>query len=91
MSSTPASTAGWLATMPTLHPAEMREAADDVAGVVGLHLVELAVVDHAADDVVHVVRLVRIVGHDVEQRLVAPVARDRSRGRAADRRGCSTG
>ena len=53
----------------------MREAAEDVAAVVALHFVELAVVHDAADHVVHVVRLVRIVGDDVEQRLIAAVAR----------------
>ena len=34
MSSTPASTAGWFATIPTLNAAEVREAAEDVPRVV---------------------------------------------------------
>src|SRR5205809_826467 len=42
--------------------AEPGEAADDVLCEALVHLEELAVVDHAADHVVHVVRLVRIVG-----------------------------
>src|SRR5262245_15930111 len=54
--------------------AEMREATDDVRAVVALYLVELAIVDDATDDVVHVVWLVRIVRHHLEQFLVAPIA-----------------
>ena len=53
----------------------MREAAENVPAVIAMHLEELAVIDDAAQHVVHVVRLVRIVGHDVEQRFVAPIAR----------------
>ena len=60
MSSTPASERGWLPTTPTM-AAEPCEAADDVLGPVLVHLEEVAVVDDAADDVVHVVRLVRVV------------------------------
>jgi hypothetical protein len=75
---------GWLATMPT-SAAEVREAAEDVAGVVRLHLVELAVVHHAPEHVVHVVRLVGVVGDDVEQLVVA-----RSRGSSPRRAAASS-
>jgi hypothetical protein len=40
------------------------EAADDVLGVVLVHLEELAVVDDEAHDVAHVVRLGRVLRHD---------------------------
>src|SRR5439155_25535810 len=51
---------------------DVRKAANDVLRVIALHLIELPVVDHARDHVVHVVRLVRVVRNDVEQRLFAP-------------------
>ena len=47
MSRQPASTAGWLATMPDAAPAEAREAHHDVGREVLVHLEEAAVVDHA--------------------------------------------
>ena len=46
MSRQPARTAGWLATMPTLRPAEAREAHHDVGREVRVHLEEAAVVHH---------------------------------------------
>jgi hypothetical protein len=46
MSRQPASTSGWLATMPTVLPVHAAEADDDVLGVVGLQFEEVAVVDH---------------------------------------------
>ena len=53
-------------------PTKPRETADHVLGPQLVYLQELAVVDDAPDDVVHVVRLVRIVGHEtVELRLLA--------------------
>ena len=64
MSSTPARTLGWLPTMPTAYPSRRAKPAHDVGGPALVHLEELAVVDHAADDVVHVVRLVRVVGNE---------------------------
>jgi hypothetical protein len=57
MSSTPASTAGWLATMPTLCPPRCAKPTSDVARVVRLHFVEVAVVDDALEHLAHVVRL----------------------------------
>ena len=54
--------------------AQMRKATDDVRAVIALHFVEHAVVDDEAYHLVHVVRLVRIVGHDVEQLLIAAIA-----------------
>ena len=53
----------------------MRKSTDDVLGVLALHFVKLAIVDDAPDHLVHVVRLVRVVGNNIEQRLVTPVAR----------------
>ena len=50
MSSTPASTGGWLATMPTGAPASRAKPDHDVLRAVGLHLEELAVVDDALED-----------------------------------------
>ena len=51
---------------------EPGEPDDDIAGVELMHLHEVAVVDYLQDDVHHVVWLVRIIGHDVEQATVAP-------------------
>ena len=45
MSRQPASTSGWLATMPTGLAVHAGEADHDVLGVVGLQLEEVAVVD----------------------------------------------
>jgi hypothetical protein len=42
-------------------PAKACEAADDVLRPVLVHLEKVAVIDHAPDDLVHVVRLVRVV------------------------------
>ena len=58
---------------PDAPTAEAGEADEDVGGPAGLDLEEVAVVDDARDDVVHVVRLRRVVGHDVVERCVAPV------------------
>ena len=87
ISSTPASDGRLIRHDPDAVAAQVREADDDVAGEVAVHLDELAVIDHAPDHLVHVVRLGLDVGHDVEQRLVAPVARDRAlfRGAASSR------
>ena len=49
-------------------PAEPRERAHDVLGPVRVHLEELAVVDDALDDALHVVRLVRAVRDDRVER-----------------------
>ena len=48
------------------------ESDDDVPRVELVHLHEVGVVDHLEDDVHHVVRLIRVVGHDVEQAAIAP-------------------
>ena len=45
MSRQPASTSGWLATMPTVCAVHAAEADDDVLRVLGLQLEEVAVVD----------------------------------------------
>ena len=47
----PASTAGWLATMPTGAPVQARESDDNVVRVVLLHFEEVSVVDHGVDHV----------------------------------------
>ena len=79
MSSAPAITFGWLATTPDRMPVQVREADHDVHREIRLHLEELAVVDDHADDVLDVVRLLRVVGDD----------RGEARGRA--RSGSSVG
>ena len=52
----------------------MREADEDIAGVVRLHLVELAIVHNAANDLVHVIRFIRIVRDHIEQGIFASIA-----------------
>ena len=84
MSSTPASTAGWLPTMPddpAVHPGE---AARDRHGPVAVHLEVLAVVDDGGDDPLHVVGLVGRGRQEVDQ-LGSP-ARSGSSPRQLDRR-----
>ena len=51
---------GWLATIPTERPSNPSEADQDVAGMRGLQLEEVAVVQHLGQDLVHVVRLVAL-------------------------------
>ena len=71
-SSTPASTIGWLATMPTVRPSMRREAGDDVLGERVLDLEEVALVHDLQDQLLDVVGLVGIVGDQrVERRLGA--------------------
>src|SRR6266849_2008958 len=53
--------------------AEAREAAEDVLRERLLHLEEVAVVHHRADDLAHVVGLVRVLRDDRGERRVAPV------------------
>ena len=48
MSSTPASTIGWLATTPTVRAFDPAEPDDDIAGVVRLDFEEIALVQHLA-------------------------------------------
>ena len=48
-------------------PAQVREAADDVSGPVGLNLEKRAVIDHVLDDAVHVVGPPLIGGDDAQQ------------------------
>ena len=83
MSSTPASCAGWLPTIPTDEAVEAREAADDVLRVVLVDLEELVVVDDQLDDVAHVIRLVRVVRHDRVELRVHPLRVVASAPRAA--------
>ena len=54
-------------------PVHPPEAHDDVLGVVGLHLKEVAAVHNGADYFLHVVRLVLAVRHDGAQRLAEAV------------------
>ena len=72
-------------------PAEAGESDEQVAGVLALHLEEVAVVHHAADHVVHVVGLAGECRDDVEQGLVPAVRRVVASAAPAARRGCSTG
>ena len=60
----------------------MREANDDVSGVVGLQFEEVAVVDHLDDQLLHVVRLVGIVRYQRVERVVHAIGRidDRNAG-----------
>src|SRR5258705_13106010 len=58
-------------------PPETREPADDVLGPVLVHLEEVAVVDDTADDLVHVVRLVWVVGDERAELPRFPVTRIR--------------
>ena len=69
--------------------AEPREPADDVLGEALVHLEKLAFVDDAPDDVLHVVRLVRIVGDQRVELGVLAVDRRRTAPRTAADRGCS--
>ncbi len=55
--------------------AQVREPDHDVLGVIRMNLVEAALIDHARDHLVHVVRLVRAVGHDGEQLLLHAIGR----------------
>src|ERR1044072_1669366 len=75
MSSAPASTAGCWADAPAGPPPETRDPDQDVRGPGGLNLQERTVVHHAPDDVVHVVRPRRVVGHDGVELGVHPIAR----------------
>ena len=59
MSSVPASTFGWFADDADRAPVQAREPDHDVHGPQREDLQELAVVDDAADHLVHVVRLLR--------------------------------
>ena len=65
---------GLVADDPDAVAVQAREPADDVARVVLVDLEELAVVDDVADDVAHVVGLVRAVGDDVVQLRVLSAA-----------------
>jgi hypothetical protein len=67
MSSTPASTIGWLATTPTVRPSIRPEAEDDVGGVRRLELEEVALVGDLPDQLVHVVGLAALGGISVSR------------------------
>ena len=88
MSSVPARCAGWFATIPTLLPAEPREADDDVLREVAVHFEERAVVGHRVHEIVHVVRLIRRLGHERVERRIFTIHRIRRLARAAHRPGC---
>ena len=90
MSRHPASTAGWFATRPTDAPGEPRESDDDVLREVPLHFQKHAVVHDGADEIAHVVRLVRLGRHEPVERSVLAVHRIGRRAGAADRQDCST-
>ena len=60
---------------PNAERAQVRKPANNILGVVALHFVKHAIIDHARDDVVHIVGFVRVVRHDVEQCRIASVAR----------------
>src|SRR5580704_16651874 len=64
MSSTPASTAGWLPTIPTARPGE---SARDRHGPVAVDLEVVAVVDHGPNDPLHVVGLIGRGRHEADQ------------------------
>ena len=78
MSSTPASERGWLPTTPTAWPPSRANPQTMFSAQRSLHLEELAVVDDAPDHVVHVVRLVRVVGDERVELGVLAVDADRS-------------
>ena len=73
MSSVPAITFGWFATIADRAPVEASEAGDDVHRPQREDLEELAVVDDAADHLVHVVRLLGAVRDEVGEPLVHPL------------------
>ena len=66
---------GWFATMPTLRPPMRAKHVMILRAHRGLMSRYVAVVDDRADQLVHVVRLARGLGQQVEQRLVAAVDR----------------
>ena len=72
MSSTPASTIGWLATKPTVRPAMRPKPVTMFLAKASDDLEEVALVDDLQDQLLDVVGLVGIVGHQrVERRLLA--------------------
>ena len=73
MSSIPASTAGWLATMPTERPIHAGEPDDDVFAVVLVDFEECPVVHYAVDYVLDVVRKIRLRRDDAIERGVGAV------------------
>ena len=73
MSSTPASALGWLPTIPTECPPSRANPQTMFSAIPLVHLEKLAVVDDAPHDVLHVVRLVRIVGDQRVELGVLPV------------------
>ena len=67
------------------------EADDDVLGVVGQQLEEVAVVDDLEDQLLDVVGLVRVVRHERVERQLDPLGRVVGRHDAAASRGCCSG
>ncbi len=70
MSSAPARTVGWLATMPDHNALDPPETDDDVFGERAMHLQEFAGIDDVLDDPAHVHRPLRIVGNQGANALV---------------------
>ena len=88
MSSTPASTAGWLATTPTERPPSRAKPTTMLSAKPRWTSRNAPSSTTAPDHVVHVVRLGGAVRHHVEQRFVAAVVGIGCRADAAARRGC---
>ena len=62
-----------MATIPTETAVEPGEADDNVFREVLLHFEEIAVVDHGVDHILHVIRQIRLRGHDAVERGVGSV------------------
>ena len=73
ISSVPAFTFGWLATMPGRVSVEPGEPGDDGHRPEREDLQELAIVDHTPDHLMHVVGLLGAVRHHVGEALVHPL------------------
>ena len=71
MSSTPARNIGWLATTPTGKPSSRARPIERILGEVCVDFEEAAAVEHAGDDLPHVVGLAGVFGHEPVERVVA--------------------
>jgi len=83
MSSVPASTLGWFAITPIVRPSSLASPVTTFIAQKREDLEEVAVVDDAPDDLVHVVRLLRGVRDEVREALVVTlwIVNDRVGGR----------
>src|SRR5688572_4980544 len=68
MSSTPASTMGWLATMPTVEPSSRTNPVRNVLAELRADLEEVAFVGDLLDQFLHVIGFVRIVRDEAIER-----------------------